>query len=80
MTRCCITLSGVYPKVVPIVNQYKRTGDLMPAMTKFARIAPAGLELYRGTVFGREFEGNLLFQSEGAEVLFRNTELRPLHK
>ena len=50
---------GVYPKVTPIVNQYKRTGDLMPAMTKFARIAPSGLEIYRGTVFGREFEGNL---------------------
>ena len=43
---------GVYPKVTPIVDQYKRTGDLMPAMTKFARIAPAGLEIYRGTVFG----------------------------
>ena len=50
---------GVYPKVVPIVNQYKRTGDLMPALTKFARIAPAGLARYRGTTFGREFEGNL---------------------
>ena len=50
---------GVYPKVVPIVNQYKRTGDLMPAMTKFARIAPAGLEIYRGAIFGKEFEGNL---------------------
>jgi putative membrane-bound dehydrogenase-like protein len=50
---------GVYPKVTPIVNQYKRTGDLMPAMTKFARIAPAGLEIYRGTIFGKDFEGNL---------------------
>jgi putative membrane-bound dehydrogenase-like protein len=50
---------GVYPKVTPIVNQYKRTGDLMPAMTKFARIAPAGLERYRGAAFGREFQGNL---------------------
>ena len=50
---------GVYPKVTPIVNKYKRTGDLMPAMTKFARIAPAGLLLYRGTNFGPEYEGNL---------------------
>jgi putative membrane-bound dehydrogenase-like protein len=50
---------GVYPKVAPIVNQYKRTGDLMPAMTKFARIAPAGLALYRGASFGREYQGNL---------------------
>src|SRR5207253_8878924 len=50
---------GVYPKVTPIVNRYKRTGDLMPAMTKFARIAPAGLALYRGSNFGSEYEGNL---------------------
>lgn len=50
---------GVYPKYLPIVNQYKRTGDLMPAMTKFARIAPAGLALYRGASFGREYQGNL---------------------
>src|SRR5215831_6646092 len=50
---------GVYPKVTPIVNQHKRTGDLMPAMTKFARIAPAGLERYRGAAFGPEFQGNL---------------------
>jgi len=50
---------GVYPKVTPIVNKYKRTGDLMPAMTKFARIAPAGLLLYRGAGFGPAWQGNL---------------------
>ena len=50
---------GVYPKVTAIVDKYKRTGDLMPAMTKFARIAPAGLALYRGTSFGRDYQGNL---------------------
>src|SRR5258708_34249486 len=31
----------------------------MPAMTKFARIAPAGLLLYRGTNFGADYRGNL---------------------
>ena len=50
---------GVYPKWAPIVNKYKRTGELMPAMTKFARVAPAGLLLYRGAAFGREYENNL---------------------
>jgi putative membrane-bound dehydrogenase-like protein len=50
---------AVYPKVVPIVDQYKRTGDLMPALTKFARIAPAGLARYRGATFGPAFRGNL---------------------
>ncbi len=50
---------GVYPKVTPIVHKYKRTGDLMPAMTRFARIAPAGLHLYRGANFGPAYQGNL---------------------
>src|SRR5690242_8579292 len=49
---------GVYPKPYPVVSEFKRTGDLMPVMTKFARIAPAGLEIYRGTSFGPAFQGN----------------------
>src|SRR5229473_331672 len=50
---------GVYPKPYSVVSEFKRTGDLMPVMTKFARIAPAGLALYRGTSFGPAFQGNL---------------------
>ena len=34
---------GVYPKTYPqVMGEFKRTGDLMPVMTKFARIAPVG--------------------------------------
>lgn len=50
---------GVYPKWYSVVSEFKRTGDLMPVMTKFARIAPAGLQRYRGQAFGAEYEGNL---------------------
>ena len=50
---------GVYPKPHTVVNEFKRTGDLMPVMTKFARIAPAGLLQYRGTHLGADFKGNL---------------------
>jgi putative heme-binding domain-containing protein len=50
---------GVYPKWYSVVSEFKPTGDLMPVMTKFARIAPAGLALYRGTSFGPAFQGNL---------------------
>ncbi|MGH2360542.1 MAG: PVC-type heme-binding CxxCH protein, partial [bacterium] len=50
---------GVYPKVHPSLSEFKRTGDLMPVMTKFARIAPAGLMQYRGTSFGSEYLANL---------------------
>ncbi len=50
---------GVYPKWYSVVSEFKRTGDLMPVMTKFARIAPSGLARYRGHVFGAEYKGNL---------------------
>jgi len=30
---------GVYPKWHSVVSEFKRTGDLMPVMTKFARIS-----------------------------------------
>lgn len=50
---------GVYPKPHPAVAEFKRTGDLMPVMTKFARIAPSGLMQYRGKAFGEDFQDNL---------------------
>lgn len=50
---------GVYPKPHPVIDELKRTGDLMPVMTKFARVAPCGLLLYRSTVLGKEYQGNL---------------------
>ncbi|MSV28729.1 MAG: hypothetical protein EXQ52_08290 [Bryobacterales bacterium] len=50
---------GVYPKWYPVVSEFKRTGELMPVMTKFARIAPSGLARYRSKTFGAGFEGNL---------------------
>jgi putative membrane-bound dehydrogenase-like protein len=50
---------GVYPKPHPAMEEFKRTGDLMPVMTRFARIAPAGLLRYRAATFGGEYYGNL---------------------
>jgi putative membrane-bound dehydrogenase-like protein len=50
---------GVYPKWRPFVADQKRTGELMPALTKFPRVAPAGLLLYRGRTLGDEYQGNL---------------------
>ena len=50
---------GVYPKPNAVVEEFTRTGELMPVMTKFARIAPAGLMRYRGATFGAEYVDNL---------------------
>lgn len=52
---------GVYPKPNPVIekDQFKLTGELMPVMTKMARVSPSGLMRYRGSTFGKEFDGNL---------------------
>ncbi|NUM54061.1 MAG: HEAT repeat domain-containing protein [Candidatus Hydrogenedentes bacterium] len=50
---------GVYPKPHEVIDEFVRTGDLMPSLTKFSRIAPAGLMVYRGANFGDEYKGNL---------------------
>ncbi len=52
---------GVYPKPFPAIEQdhLKLTGDLMPVMTKMARVAPSGIMRYRGSAFGKEFYGDL---------------------
>ena len=52
---------GVYPKPNSVIQQdhFKLTGDLMPVMTKIARVAPSGLLRYRGNAIGKEYDGNL---------------------
>ena len=51
---------GVYPKPHGSTNEFIQTGpDLMPVMSKFARIAPSGLERYEGDAFGGEYQGAL---------------------
>ncbi|MFT3702099.1 MAG: HEAT repeat domain-containing protein [Agriterribacter sp.] len=52
---------GVYPKPQEVIEEdhLKLTGDLMPVMTKLARVSHAGLMRYRGNVFGDSVNGNL---------------------
>ncbi|MBL7737168.1 MAG: HEAT repeat domain-containing protein [Chitinophagaceae bacterium] len=52
---------GVYPKPHTSIenDRLKLTGELMPVMSKTARVAPAGLVRYRGQAWGKEYEGNL---------------------
>jgi putative membrane-bound dehydrogenase-like protein len=52
---------GVYPKPYSVIQKdhFKLTGDLMPVMTKMARVAPSGLLRYRGTAIGKQYNGNL---------------------
>lgn len=52
---------GVYPKPGQVIedDSLKLTGDLMPVMTKLARVSHAGLMRYEGSAFGTAFKGNL---------------------
>ncbi len=50
---------GVYPKKHPCTSEFKRTGDLMPALTRFGVTAPSGLMCYQNGAWGEEFRDNL---------------------
>lgn len=55
------TEGGVYPK--PNMNidrdSLVRTGDLMPVVSKYSRVAPSGICRYRNNILGEDFRDNL---------------------
>ncbi|WP_152270178.1 PVC-type heme-binding CxxCH protein [Agriterribacter humi] len=55
------TEGGVYPKPNSNIDRDKlvRTGDLMPVVSKYSRVSPAGIGRYRNTVLGDDFKDNL---------------------
>ncbi len=67
---------GVYPKPHPVTSEFKRTGELMPVMTKFARIAPSGLVRYRGPMFGESWRGNLFSAQFNSHRVQRHVLIR----
>jgi putative membrane-bound dehydrogenase-like protein len=51
---------GEYPVRDRVLNEHKRTGpDLLPPLAHLGVAAGSDLELYRGTAFGPEYQGNL---------------------
>jgi putative membrane-bound dehydrogenase-like protein len=50
---------GVYGKQHDVVEEHKRTGDLMPVLTHLGPAAPAGLTRYKSGVFGDAYRDNL---------------------
>jgi putative membrane-bound dehydrogenase-like protein len=51
---------GVYAKVIAPIYHFPWTGpDLMPPMTVWGAMSPAGLMTYQSEFFGKEFRGNL---------------------
>ncbi len=50
---------GVYPKKHPCTSEFKRTGELLPALSRFGVTAPSGLARYVGGAWGEEFRDNI---------------------
>jgi putative membrane-bound dehydrogenase-like protein len=50
---------GVYPRKHPCTSEFKRTGELMPALSKFGVTAPSGLARYDCEAFGPDYRDNL---------------------
>ena len=50
---------GCYPYYPKVLEEFKKTGDLLPAVSRFGRVAPSGILRYRGLNFGEEYKGNL---------------------
>ena len=55
------TEGGVYPKPNNNIERdgLVRTGDLMPVVSKYSRVAPSGIARYRSTGLGDDFQNNL---------------------
>ncbi len=50
---------GVYPRKHPCTSEFKRTGDFLPALSRFGVTAPSGLARYVGAAWGGEYRDNL---------------------
>lgn len=50
---------GVYPRKHPCTGEFKRTGELMPALSLFGVTAPSGLMCYQNAAWGDEYRDNL---------------------
>lgn len=52
---------GVYPRddVGPVLDEFVRTGDLLPEIYNFGHIAISGFNRYRSGAFGKEYKENL---------------------
>ncbi|MBI1900978.1 MAG: HEAT repeat domain-containing protein [Planctomycetia bacterium] len=67
---------GVYPKKHHCTSEFKRTGDLMPALSRFGVSAPSGLARYRGTHFGQEYQNNFFSVHFNTHKILRHVLVR----
>lgn len=72
------TEGGVYPKPNKNIDRdsLPRTGDLMPVVSKYSRVAPSGISNYRNTALGNDFKGNLFSAQFNTHRIIRHRLIR----
>lgn len=72
------TEGGVYPKPNSNIDRDSlvRTGDLMPVVSKYSRVAPSGIASYRGSALGEDFRNNLFSAQFNTHRVIRHKLLR----
>jgi putative membrane-bound dehydrogenase-like protein len=50
---------GVYGKIQAVIEDHKRTGEILQPMSHLGPAVPAGLTTYESRVFGDDYQGNL---------------------
>lgn len=72
------TEGGVYPKPNNNIAQDSlvRTGELMPVVTKYSRVAPSGIGRYRHTALGADFKDNFFSAQFNTHRVLRHKLIR----
>src|SRR5690606_14916719 len=72
------TEGGVYPKPNKNIDRDKlvRTGELMPVVSKYSRVAPSGIGHYRSKAFGDDFQHNLFSAQFNTHRIIRHNLIR----
>lgn len=63
---------GVYPRKHPCTSEFKRTGDFMPALSRFGVTAPSGLCRYAGAHWGAEYRDNFFSAQFNTHKIIRH--------
>ncbi len=72
------TEGGAYPKPNRNITRDSivRTGELMPVVSKYSRVAPSGICRYRSTALGADFAGNLFSAQFNTHRVLRHKLIR----
>ncbi|HEX3870350.1 MAG TPA: PVC-type heme-binding CxxCH protein [Pirellulales bacterium] len=64
---------GVYPRYEqPCLKEFRRTGPLLPPLSRMLGVAPSGIARYRSRGLGDEFHGNLFHAQFNTHTVVRS--------